>query len=118
MSGWVKNFPASAGSWELMAALAKQRGVLTATLVAQVQRLGARPERVCGAWMINSHDWAEVEHRLPAPATPRTAQPQTPQAPAGGALPQDLQAALDRQLAELERLQDQLAKLQPAQARP
>lgn len=117
MSGWVKSFPGGAGSWELMAALAKHRGVLTATLVAQVQRLGARPERVCGAWMINSRDWAEVEHRLPAHATPSPVQPATSQAAAGVALPQDLQAALDRQLVELERLQHQLNKLQPYEAR-
>ena len=117
MAGLVSNFPTGAGRWELVATLAKQRGVLTATLVAQLQRLGAKPKRVSGVWMINSRDWAEVEHLLqaaPAPQEHKPAPAAASNVPAPAKLPDAMQAALDRQAAQLQQLQERLAALQAA----
>lgn len=80
---WVKNFPRGAGQWELVATLAKQRGMLTDRFVAHLRQQGAAPEKIAGVWMVRADQWAEVEPLLNAllkAPNPKPASPAEPQA--------------------------------------
>jgi len=67
---WVKNYPKDAGQWELVATYARQRYILTERLVAHLKKLGARPEKIAGIWMVKAEEWAAVESLLDEPKVP------------------------------------------------
>jgi hypothetical protein len=110
---WVSTFPAGVATWELVATLARERRVLTSTLVEQLRRRGAQPERIGGVFMIRSDQWAEVAPLLdtPAPtdsgqikAESLSSQEMTPS-------PDEISQALARQDEHLRELKEQLASL-------
>ena len=110
---WVRNFPVGVATWELVASLARERRVLTATLVEQLRRRGARPERIGGVFMVGSDEWAEVSPLLDAPTSMHggTSKAESVRPQEMTPSPGQISQALARQDEHLRELKEQLASL-------
>jgi hypothetical protein len=97
----------------LVATLARERRVLTSTLVEQLRRRGAQPERIGGVFMIRSNEWAEVAPLLDAPASTYggRSQPASAKSQEMTPSPDEISQALARQDEHLRELKEQLASL-------
>jgi hypothetical protein len=117
----VKHFdyPPGRDVFELLATHASRRGVLTATLAAQLRQVGIEPQRIAGVLMVRASDWARAVPLLDAVV--EAEQAQAPFARAEPArLPADIGASLARQDQALRALHQQVhaltVSLQAAQA--
>ncbi len=113
------NHPPGRDVFELLATHASRRGVLTATLAAQLRQVGIEPQRIAGVLMVRASDWARAVPLLDAVV--EAAQAQAPVARAEPArLPADIGASLARQDQALRALHQQVhaltVSLQAAQA--
>ena len=106
---WTANYPPGRDRWDLVATYARERSQMTHALVDELQRAGARPERIAGTWMVRASEWAAFQARHPvqhqeAPTTAR-AEPQPV------AVPEAMADALHRQASAIEALREQLSEL-------
>jgi hypothetical protein len=117
----VKHFdyPPGRDVFELVATHASRRGVLTATLAAQLRQVGFEPQRIAGVLMVRASDWARAALLLDAAGEAAQAQASVPQAEAPR-LTSDFGASLARQDEALRALHQQVhaltVSLQAAQA--
>lgn len=106
---WTANYPPGRDRWDLVATYARERGQITQALVDELQRAGARPERIAGVWMVRAAEWETFKARQPvqhqkAPAA-------APQAPKPAAVPEAMAEVLHRQASAIEALREQLSQL-------
>ena len=110
MSSWVASFPPGRDRWEVLSALAAERGTLPHILLQEVRKAGAAPACIGGVWMVRRSEWERVQPllRTPQPAAAISEEVSPAAAPPAN---DPVAKALERQAAALEQLRAQITAL-------